>query len=126
MDRLPAWPALVLVCLELVAIVWFVEDKCFAVRTEGFLSPGFLVSVLVRWGACVSPGGSSFIFLIQLLAWCASVTASSCYQCIHLVHHCIHVGLVHCCHCCNLFVVFDLSQMLRVNLLALTKEERPK
>ena len=57
MDGLPAWPALVLVCLEFVAIVWFVEDKCFAVGTEGFLFPGFLVPVRVRWGAYVSPGG---------------------------------------------------------------------
>ena len=47
MDGLPAWPALVFVRLELVTIFEFVEDKCFAVGTEGFLLPGFLGLVRV-------------------------------------------------------------------------------
>ena len=106
MDGLSAWPALVLIHLEIVAIVLFLKDKCFAVGTEGFLFPGFLVPVHIHWGVYVSPGGS--IFLIRLLGWCVSVTASSCYQCIHPVHHHIHVGLVPCCHCCDLFVMLLL------------------
>ena len=53
MDGLPAWPALFLVRLELVKIFWFVEDKCFAVGTEGFLFPVFLGPVRVRRGAYV-------------------------------------------------------------------------
>ena len=53
MDGLPAWPALFLVRLELVIIFWFVEDKCFAVGTEGFLFPVFLGPVRVRRGAYV-------------------------------------------------------------------------
>jgi hypothetical protein len=107
MDGFPAWPALVFVCLELVTNFEFVEDKCFAVGTEGFFFPGFLGLVRIRWGGYVLPGGS--IFLVQLLGWCTSVTASSfCHHRIHLFHHRVHVDLVCCCHCCDLFVVLLL------------------
>jgi hypothetical protein len=57
MDGLPAWPALVFVRLELGTIFWFVEDKCFAVGTDGFLFPGFLGPVCVCRGAYVPSGG---------------------------------------------------------------------
>ena len=50
MDGLPAWPALVFVRLKLVTIFEFVEDKCFAVGTEGFFLPGFLGLVRVHRG----------------------------------------------------------------------------
>ena len=85
MDGLPAWPALFFDSLELVTIFEFVEDKCFAVGTEGFLLPGFLGPVRVLRGGYVPPGGS--IFLDRLLGWCTSVTASSCYHRIHPFHH---------------------------------------
>jgi hypothetical protein len=91
-DGLPAWSALVLVRLEFVSIVWFVEDKRFAVGTEGFLFPGFLVPVRVCWGGCVSPGGclspplpatKKFIrsIIASMLALFVAVIAAICLLC---------------------------------------------
>ena len=57
MDGLPVWPVLVFVRLKLGTIFRFVEDKYFAVGTDGFLFPGFLGPVCVRRGAYVPSGG---------------------------------------------------------------------
>ncbi len=57
MGRLPAQPSSILVCLELVTVVGFVEGKCFAVDTKGLLLPWFLSLVHSRRGGLFPPGG---------------------------------------------------------------------
>ncbi len=104
MDGLPAWLSFVLVHLELGTIIWFVEDKCFAVGTAGLLFLWFLGLICSRsrsreW-VPVLPRGS--VLLVML---CCLLFSATCQYCIHLFHQCIHVGLVHCCHCRDLVVV---------------------
>ncbi len=70
MDGLPARPSFVLICLKLGTIIWFVEDKRFAVGTKGLLFLWFLGLIHSRsrsrgW-AHVPPGGSVLLVCPKL------------------------------------------------------------
>ncbi len=99
--RLPSGVACVLVCLQLITLVWAVISKSFAVWAEFFLVLWLLGPIV---GGCAVSGWGRVFFVVVPLA------AGSSNQGVHLFQHGVHVGFVSGGYCLHLLVVLFLLQ----------------
>ncbi len=98
-NRLPYGVACVLVCLQLITLVWAVISKSFAVWAEFFLTLWLLGPIV---GGCAVSGRGRVFFIVVPLA------AGGGNQCVHLFQHGVHVGFVGGRHCLYSLVVLFL------------------